>query len=59
MSTDYPNREDWLRIRNQKQMLPKPRLFHLSAELVCILDPARHYIVKRPGNTYRRPLFPR
>ena len=57
MSADYPNREDWLRIRNQKRMRPRPRLFHLSADLVRVVDPGTqgwHFAVMRPGKTYRR-----
>lgn len=55
MSLDYPSRAEWLAVRATPRKLPW-RPFHMSAPLVLRKgkDGAEHFVVVRPGKTYRR-----
>ena len=55
MSLDFPNRSDWLKLR---QVQPKsPRVLHVSARLIPVTNELGRVVslqVERPGRTYRK-----
>lgn len=59
MSLDFPNRNDWLALRNLQPRAPRP--VHISARLLPIEKDGRliGYNVERPGRTYRKDAKPR
>lgn len=54
MSLDYPDRDDWLRVRATKPR--KPRYLHISTGFIHTLNPdgTKSIRVAR-GRTYRKP----
>jgi hypothetical protein len=57
MSLNYPNRNDWLKVRCTPRKNPPGRMVHVSKKIVLQILPGgamRSIVEPGPGRTYRK-----